>query len=746
MPTINAIGTPQITLGGTFTMSGLYTFQGNLTGNTNVTFPTSGTLATTSGTVPGIIGTDHQVLANGTFGSPVSGTNVTLTTPQDIDVTSDVNFGTVTAVTTITASTGAIQALASSVIAGSDGNVGSLVSYSPTTVLGTLSITSADNAGNYGNLLTNASTTAARTWNLPDADGTIALVNSSAQTFDGDSGSATPSSGTITFTGASTGLTFAGAGSTMTLGGVLLGVNGGTGHANTGLTINLGSGSAGYVLTSDSSGNATWQAPGYLTGAVLLSPSGDQTITAHNLSLSAGNFTASGTINTFNSMRIGSSATPSGDATLYIFSPTANLGALIINSANNAGNYGISITNASFGQASTLTLQDPGASSANFALAPSALVNGNLIEASGTLGLIADSGIAASSVATTSTAVLLAPSGNQTITGNYTLQGYNLTATNALNAGNLELTGNTLESTNSNGNINISPNGTGILNLISGAAFTNASGLRIQGYSTGSPGLSLGFASYDNNATKQVDFRFYKSRSATVGTFTAVQTGDTLGSFTAYGDGGSSFLLSSTIQFLADGTVSSTQVPGKITFSTVNSSTGNTTQALAIDSSQVATFANAIVSNNGINFGGSTLENYVTAGTFTPVFTFTTPGDLSVSYSVQAGNYTRVGNVVNAQIQIVATPTFTTASGEVSITGLPIATTSASGYELSATFISYGFSYPAAATVLFLYAGGSATTMSMYGVTATGTNPQVGTTQFVSGQAIQIHANFTYLV
>jgi hypothetical protein len=44
--TINAIGTPTITLGGTFTMSGAYAFTGTLTGATTVTFPTTGTLLT----------------------------------------------------------------------------------------------------------------------------------------------------------------------------------------------------------------------------------------------------------------------------------------------------------------------------------------------------------------------------------------------------------------------------------------------------------------------------------------------------------------------------------------------------------------------------------------------------------------------------------------------------------------------------------------------------------------------------
>ena len=71
-----------------------------------------------------------------------------------------------------------------------------------------------------------------------------------------NSGTATGSS--VTISGGSTGLTTTASSSTMDLTGVLVGSNGGTGVANTGLTINLGSGSSGYVLTSDSSGNGTW--------------------------------------------------------------------------------------------------------------------------------------------------------------------------------------------------------------------------------------------------------------------------------------------------------------------------------------------------------------------------------------------------------------------------------------------------------------------------------------------------------
>lgn len=59
-----------------------------------------------------------------------------------------------------------------------------------------------------------------------------------------------------------------GGSTTVSLSTPVSGANGGTGVANTGLTINLGSPTTGYVLTSDSSGNATWKSVGSGAGAI----------------------------------------------------------------------------------------------------------------------------------------------------------------------------------------------------------------------------------------------------------------------------------------------------------------------------------------------------------------------------------------------------------------------------------------------------------------------------------------------
>lgn len=62
----------------------------------------------------------------------------------------------------------------------------------------------------------------------------------------------------------------------------------------------------------------------------------------------------------------------------------------------------------------------------------------------------------------------------------------------------------------------------------------------------------------------------------------------------------------------------------------------------------------------------------LTEGTWTPTLTFATPGDLSVSYGSQrVGRYIKLGNWVLCTFSLTPTPTFTTASGAPSITGLP---------------------------------------------------------------------------
>ena len=59
-------------------------------------------------------------------------------------------------------------------------------------------------------------------------------------------------------------------------------------------------------------------------------------------------------------------------------------------------------------------------------------------------------------------------------------------------------------------------------------------------------------------------------------------------------------------------------------------------------------------------------------GEWTPALTFLTPGDVSVSYSVQKGLFRKFGREVTADFAIATSAfTHTTASGSLRITGLP---------------------------------------------------------------------------
>lgn len=81
-------GAATLTLGGNTAFSGAFSFTGTLTGNTTVTFPTSGTLLTSTGAVTSITGTTNEVISSASTG------NITLSLPQAIATTSNVQFGT----------------------------------------------------------------------------------------------------------------------------------------------------------------------------------------------------------------------------------------------------------------------------------------------------------------------------------------------------------------------------------------------------------------------------------------------------------------------------------------------------------------------------------------------------------------------------------------------------------------------------------------------------------------------------
>jgi hypothetical protein len=135
----------------------------------------------------------------------------------------------------------------------------------------------------------------------------------------------------------------------------------------------------------------------------------------------------------------------------------------------------------------------------------------------------------------------------------------------------------------------------------------------------------------------------------------------------------------------------------------------------------------------------NTLDAYVESDSWTPVFTFTTPGNQNIVYSSQSGFYTRIGRFVMATFGVVtSTFTHTTAAGTFAITGLPH-TPAATNFEGTVEFS--GLTLPAGTSSVTLRVQASSTALVLVG-TPGATLFAVG--QHVSGTNVALIGTLVY--
>lgn len=156
----------------------------------------------------------------------------------------------------------------------------------------------------------------------------------------------------------------------------------------------------------------------------------------------------------------------------------------------------------------------------------------------------------------------------------------------------------------------------------------------------------------------------------------------------------------------------------------------------------------AIAATAGVRFGSgtSTLNFYDELQSFTPVFTFATPGDLSVVSTTPLGAYTRIGDMVYVEIKLNVTPTYTTSTGEARITGLP--------YAANASFTSGGpfqsdaatLVYPAGVTGILTFIGAGNNYLNIIGYGSATAAANFSVTQFLTTINYQFRLFVTYLV
>jgi hypothetical protein len=141
---------------------------------------------------------------------------------------------------------------------------------------------------------------------------------------------------------------------------------------------------------------------------------------------------------------------------------------------------------------------------------------------------------------------------------------------------------------------------------------------------------------------------------------------------------------------------------------------------------------------------GTALSKYIQA-TWTPSFTFSTPGNISVVYTTQNGSYTRFGNIVFVEFTLVCTPTFTTSAGNLLIGGFVInsAISNASGeigVQGTNIFYSAGFTGINITTTT----GTSVFTLKQFGSSKLST--LVGTGSITSGVQVSFAGSITFNV
>lgn len=130
-------------------------------------------------------------------------------------------------------------------------------------------------------------------------------------------------------------------------------------------------------------------------------------------------------------------------------------------------------------------------------------------------------------------------------------------------------------------------------------------------------------------------------------------------------------------------------------------STGGGNVVITPQGAGLTVVTNAIYASSGISFdaGSHTLSSYINKNSIIPAFTFTTPGDLSVAYTSQTGTFSRVGNMIFIRVSLEFTPTFTTSSGNVNITGLPAVAANDASVPMS-VFSAPGVTWPAGLTMI----------------------------------------------
>ncbi len=139
----------------------------------------------------------------------------------------------------------------------------------------------------------------------------------------------------------------------------------------------------------------------------------------------------------------------------------------------------------------------------------------------------------------------------------------------------------------------------------------------------------------------------------------------------------------------------------------------------------------------------NTLDDYE-EGTFTPAFTFATPGNLTVVYSQQIGRYTKIGRLVTADFSLItSTFTHTTASGIAGITGMPFTSQNATMFAVG-PLIWQGINTGGVLTNISVQLGSNATSLEIVASGSGQSATNITTGGMPTGGTVLLRGSITY--
>jgi len=119
--------------------------------------------------------------------------------------------------------------------------------------------------------------------------------------------------------------------------------------------------------------------------------------------------------------------------------------------------------------------------------------------------------------------------------------------------------------------------------------------------------------------------------------------------------------------------------------------------------------------SGGVFLGGTGTANKISdyeTGSFSPTYTWATPGNSSVGYSTRAGYYVKVGNLVHFELYFrMNGVTKGNASGSPTVSGLPFTAFNSGGYNLAAVnLVLYNHNF---STTPYAYVGSNSTNIGL---------------------------------